>query len=104
MIGGKEGNRRIAPLILNLAARLCSAVNIPSRPIYPGKETGGWAPVSVSMDVEKRKSLVPTGVVTPVRLSCSELLSRPHHPCPIIYTDFGTALSIFRSATAIFLI
>ena len=47
MIGGVEGKGRITPLILNLAARLCSAVNTTLRPLYPGKGTGtsctkGW--------------------------------------------------------------
>jgi hypothetical protein len=93
MIGGIEGSRRIAPLILNLAARLCSAVNNTPRPLYLGEETGGWAPEPVCTDVEKRKSLVPTGFKTPDRLSRNESFSRPHYPCPIIYTDFGTHCS-----------
>jgi hypothetical protein len=98
MIGGIEGSRRIAPLILNLAARLSSAVNTTLRPLYPGKDTGisctkgGWAPEPVCTDMEKRKYLVPTGVITPDRLSRSESVS-PHNPCPIIYADFGTHCS-----------
>jgi len=99
MTEGIEGSRRIAPLIPNLGPRLCSAVNTTLRPIYPWKETstsctkGGCAPETVWTDVEKGKSLVPTGFITPDRLSRSECLRRPHYPCPIIYADFGTHFS-----------
>jgi len=55
MIGGIEGSRRKAPLLFEVAARLCSAVNTKLRLHYPRKETGTactrrWMGLTVSVD------------------------------------------------------
>jgi len=94
MIGSVEGSRRITPLILKVAARLCSAVNTKLRPHYPGKETDTsctrvWMGATASVrGCGEEKNTCPhrgykPGPPISQRVFKSNTLSLPHHPCRI---------------------
>jgi hypothetical protein len=90
----RKGRKGIALLILNLCARWL-VVNAKLRPLYPSEtatrpivQKAGSAPGPVWTDMEKRKSLGPTGVRAPHSPAHSESLYRLSYPGlpPYIYT------------------
>jgi hypothetical protein len=65
-------------------------VNATPRPLYPGKDPvpivqeAGWFPGPVWTGAE---NLTPTGIRSPGRQACSELLYRLSYPGPIFPTQ-----------------